>query len=66
MDSCFEKLVQFCVFLNKNQNCPVYKHVYSQLGDSIQLDIHKARYSKSSTSLIYDAVQSGIQSIGIK
>jgi hypothetical protein len=66
VDACFEKLVQFCVFLNINQSNPIYKHLYNQLGNSIQLDIHKARYPKSSTSVVYDVVQAGMQSVGFK
>jgi hypothetical protein len=65
-DSCFEKLAQFCAFLNDNQSKFPYKHIHTLLGSSIQLEIHTARYPKSSTSLVYDVVQAGMQSIGFK
>lgn len=66
IDSYFATLVQFCSFLHANQSSAVYKHAYAQLGSSIQLDIHNARYPKSSTAIISEVVETGMQSIGFK
>lgn len=57
IDLCLLTLSQYCSFVYENKSKPVYAKLYNQLGDSIQVDIHSARYpTPNTTSLFYDVL----------
>lgn len=67
IDSCLATFSQFCSFVYENHTSSIYSNLYKQLGDSIQVDIHSARYpTTTATSLVFDVVHAGMQTIGIK
>ncbi len=72
IDSCLETFTKFCGFVFEYQDKKtIYSDLNTQFQNSnspIQGEIHKARFSNSSTasSFIYDIWSSGMHALGIK
>lgn len=67
LDSCLETFSEFCRFVFKNKENSVYSNLNKRLQDSIQVEIHNARFpTTTATSLLYEALNTGMQAIGIK
>lgn len=67
MDACLASFSQYCSFIYENHSYSVYNNLNKQLGDSIQVEIHSARYpTTTASSIINEVVSAGMQTIGIK
>ena len=67
IDSCLEAFGIYCSFVCKNSASSAYSRLNEYLKDSIQLEIHNARFPQTSVScLFYDILSTGMQAVGIK
>lgn len=67
IDSCLVTFSDFCGFVFKHKASSVYSSLHEHLKDSIQVEIHNARFPTTSTSsILYEVLNTGMQAIGIK
>lgn len=65
--SCLDTFSDFCDFVVKNKSDSIYSSLNEQLKEPIQLEIHNARFPTiTASSVLYEAVNSGMQALGIK